>query len=118
MGRLSTHVLDTTEGRPAADVRVELFRLDNNGVGKAVASARTNSDGRTTEPLMHGPDFRIGSYELRFHIGDYYQRVTKNESGPLFLDVVPIRFRISEPQGHYHVPLLVTPWSYATYRGS
>lgn len=117
MGRLSTHVLDTMQGRPAADVLVELFRLDNAS-SETVAAARTNSDGRTAEPLMHGPDFRIGSYELRFHVGEYFQRVTKNTSDPLFLDVVPIRFRISEPQGHYHVPLLVTPWSYATYRGS
>lgn len=118
MGRLSTHVLDTMQGRPAADVLVELVRLGNGAGDETVATARTNSDGRTDAPLMHGPDFRLGSYELRFHVGDYFQRVTKNTSGPLFLDVVPIRFRISEPQGHYHVPLLVTPWSYATYRGS
>ncbi|MBX9847263.1 MAG: hydroxyisourate hydrolase [Xanthobacteraceae bacterium] len=117
MGRLSTHVLDTMQGRPAADVRVELFRLDDNG-GETVAVTRTNSDGRTAEPLMHGPNFRIGAYELRFHIGEYFQRATRNEAAPPFLDVVPIRFRISEPQGHYHVPLLATPWSYATYRGS
>ena len=117
MGRLSTHVLDTMQGRAAADVLVELFRLDK-GRSETVAMARTNADGRTAEPLMHGSDFRIGSYELHFHVGDYFQRVTKNASDPLFLDVVPIRFRISEPQGHYHVPLLVTPWSYATYRGS
>lgn len=109
-GRLSTHVLDVTTGRPAPGVRVTLHEIGASARG-LLAETATNSDGRTDKPLIAGEPLRIGTYELTFHIGDYF----KNRA---FLDKVPIRFAISEPEGHYHVPLLATPWSYTTYRGS
>jgi 5-hydroxyisourate hydrolase len=110
MGRLTTHVLDTAQGRPGAGVRVELFRLEGKN-GSLVASATTNADGRTDAPLLEGEKFRPGTYELAFHIGAYFK-------GQGFLDVVPVRFRIADAAQHYHVPLLCSPWSYTTYRGS
>ena len=115
-GRLSTHVLDTASGRPAAGVRVDLFRV--TGDIALIGSTVTNADGRTDAPLLSGVPLRVGRYELRLHIGDYYARSGVSLPKPAFLDVVPIRFGIAEPEGHYHVPLLVTPWSYSTYRGS
>ena len=114
MGRLSTHVLDTTRGRPAAGVRVELY----DGGGALVADGVTNADGRTDAPLLAGDAFRPASYELRFHVAAYYRAAGVSLPEPPFLDVVPIRFGLAEPDGNYHVPLLVSPWSYATYRGS
>jgi 2-oxo-4-hydroxy-4-carboxy-5-ureidoimidazoline decarboxylase len=109
-GRLSTHVLDTDRGRPAPDVRIALHEI--GGSARALLKEGvTNSDGRTDAPLIAGEPLRIGTYELTFHMGDYF-------GGAGFLDIVPIRFSIAEPEGHYHVPLLVTPWSYTTYRGS
>jgi 2-oxo-4-hydroxy-4-carboxy-5-ureidoimidazoline decarboxylase len=109
-GRLSTHVLDTDKGRPAPGVRIALHEI--GGSARALLKEGvTNSDGRTDAPLIAGEPLRIGTYELTFHMGDYF-------GGAGFLDVVPIRFCIAEPEGHYHVPLLVTPWSYTTYRGS
>jgi 2-oxo-4-hydroxy-4-carboxy-5-ureidoimidazoline decarboxylase len=115
-GRLSTHVLDQVCGRPAADMAVALYEIGASARG-LVATATTNRDGRTEAPLIAGEPLRIGCYELQFGVGDYFAR--QGGSGPAvsFLDVVPIRFSISEPEGHYHVPLLVTPFSYATYRG-
>ena len=117
MGRLSTHVLDTVRGRPAAGVAVELWRLDEDGSRSRIAGAVTNSDGRTDAPLLGEADYRPGSYELTFAIGPYF-RAAGLGAEPPFLDVVPIRFRMSEPDGRYHVPLVCTPWSYSTYRGS
>jgi 5-hydroxyisourate hydrolase len=117
MGRLSTHVLDTSHGRPAADVRVELFALEGQD-RIPVASARTNADGRTDAPLMAADAFRTGTYEIVFHVGAYFRSQGSDAADPPFLDLVPIRFSIAEPNGHYHVPLLVSPWSYSTYRGS
>lgn len=117
MGRLSTHVLDTVNGRPAAGVAIELFRLDGDR-REPVASAATNADGRTDAPLMTGDAFRTGAYELVFRVGPYFRSLGTKTADPPFLDVVPIRFQIAEPDGHYHVPLLVSPWSYSTYRGS
>lgn len=115
-GRLSTHVLDTLSGHPAAGVTIELYEIGASARGLLV-SASTNSDGRTDAALIAGEPLRIGSYELSFHIGAYFaQRAPLAD--PPFLDVVPIRFAIAEPEGHYHVPLLATPWSYTTYRGS
>ena len=114
-GRLTTHVLDTHSGRPAAGVLVELFELDAKS---PLVKTKTNVDGRTDAPLLSGGPLRIGRYELRFHVGDYFAERNLGLLQPAFLDVVPIRFAISEPEGHYHVPLLVSPWSYATYRGS
>lgn len=116
-GRLSTHVLDTHSGRPAAGVRVELYEIAASA-SSLLAEAVTNADGRTDTPLLSGGPLRVGRYELRFHVGDYFAKGGANLPKPAFLDVVPVRFAIAEPEGHYHVPLLVTPWSYSTYRGS
>lgn len=110
MGRLTTHVLDTANGRPGAGIEVELSVL-HGGEWKLLKSVRTNADGRTDAPLLEGDKFRPGAYELLFHLGSYF----KSEG---FLDLVPVRFVITDPAAHYHVPLLCSPWSYTTYRGS
>jgi 2-oxo-4-hydroxy-4-carboxy-5-ureidoimidazoline decarboxylase len=117
-GRLSTHVLDTQRGLPAEGVLIELLELSKDGEPRLVASTWSNRDGRTDEPLIGGRPLPIGRYELRFHVGDYFAREGVRQSKPPFLDVVPVQFALAEPEGHYHVPLLVTPWSYSTYRGS
>lgn len=111
MGRLTTHVLDTARGVPAAGLRIELFRD-----GARVAEAVTNADGRCDAPLLEGAGFATGRYELRFHAGDYL-RAAGTLPDPAFLDVIPIAFGIAE-DAHYHVPLLLSPYGYATYRGS
>lgn len=116
MARLSTHVLDTMLGRPAPGVRIVLTRLGPDG--GIIAEALTNADGRTDQPLMAGEAFRPGQYELAFHIGDYFRSLGIVLPDPPFLDVVPIRVGLSEVDGHYHVPLLASPWAYSTYRGS
>lgn len=118
MPRLSTHVLDTANGRPAAGLALALHRLEPDGTRTLVVATRTNADGRTDAPLMAGADFRTGRYELEFAVADYFRAQGAALAEPPFLDSVPIRFAISEPDGHYHVPLLVSPWSYSTYRGS
>jgi 5-hydroxyisourate hydrolase len=118
MGRLSTHVLDLVQGKPAADIAIELHALGPDGAWRAVKQARTNADGRTDQPLLAGAEFKTGTYMLTFHVGDYFGRQAAPAAAPPFLDVVPLRFTIAEPDGHYHVPLLATPWSYSTYRGS
>jgi 2-oxo-4-hydroxy-4-carboxy-5-ureidoimidazoline decarboxylase len=117
-GRLSTHVLDTQAGRPAAGVTIELLELSASGEQRMIARATTNRDGRTDEPLIGGRPLPIGRYELRFHVADYFAGVGARQDEPPFLDVVPVRFAVAEAEGHYHVPLLLTPWSYCTYRGS
>jgi 2-oxo-4-hydroxy-4-carboxy-5-ureidoimidazoline decarboxylase len=117
-GRLSTHVLDTRIGRPAAGVAVELVQLSAGGESQRIVRTTTNADGRTDEPLIGGQPVPIGRYELRFHVGAYFAGLGAPLADPPFLDVVPVQFAVAEPEGHYHVPLLVTPWSYATYRGS
>ena len=117
MGRLSTHVLDTANGRPAHGVDIELFAIEG-GQRRSVVQTATNADGRTDAPLMIGDAFRTGNYELVFAVGDYFRSLGTATADPPFLDIVPIRFTIAEPDGHYHVPLLVSPWSYSTYRGS
>jgi 2-oxo-4-hydroxy-4-carboxy-5-ureidoimidazoline decarboxylase len=117
-GHLSTHVLDTQAGRPATGVTIELLELSANGEQRMIARATTNRDGRTDEPLIAGRPLPIGRYELRFHVADYFAGVGARQDEPPFLDVVPVRFAVAEPEGHYHVPLLVTPWNYCTYRGS
>jgi len=109
-GRLSTHVLDTAAGRPAPGVRIALHEIGESARA-LLKDTVTNADGRTDAPLIAGEPLRIGTYELTFHIGDYF-------GASSFLDIVPVRFSIAEPEGHYHVPLLATPWSYTTYRGS
>jgi 2-oxo-4-hydroxy-4-carboxy-5-ureidoimidazoline decarboxylase len=117
-GRLSTHVLDTHCGQPAEGVAIELLELCKNGEPRLIASAVTNRDGRTGEPLIGGRPLPIGRYQLRFHIADYFARLDARQSDPPFLDIVPVQFGLAEPEAQYHVPLLVTPWSYSTYRGS
>ena len=114
-GWLSTHVLDTMDGRPAAGVKLELYEIGASARG-LIAQATTNIDGRTDAPLLSGEPLRIGTYELCFVVGPYFARLAMAD--PPYLDIVPVRFSIAEPEGHYHVPLLVTPWSYSTYRGS
>ena len=117
MAKLSTHVLDTHSGRPAAGVAIELHALEPAGPS-LVASACTNADGRTDRPLLEGAAVRRGRYRLVFHVGDYFRARGIALPDPAFVDVVPIEFGIAEDQGSYHVPLVCTPWSYSTYRGS
>jgi 2-oxo-4-hydroxy-4-carboxy-5-ureidoimidazoline decarboxylase len=116
-GRLSTHVLDNVAGKPAQGVVISLYEVGESA-RSLLAQGITNADGRTDAPLIGGGPLRIGTYELQFHVADYFSSRGNAQSDPAFLDVVPIRFSIAEPEGHYHVPLLVTPWSYGTYRGS
>jgi 2-oxo-4-hydroxy-4-carboxy-5-ureidoimidazoline decarboxylase len=117
-GRLSTHVLDTHSGRPAAGMSIELVEASDNGDHRAITRALTNQDGRTDRPLIADQPVPIARYELRFAVGDYFAKAGAALADPPFLDVVPVRFSIAEPEANYHVPLLVTPWSYSTYRGS
>jgi 2-oxo-4-hydroxy-4-carboxy-5-ureidoimidazoline decarboxylase len=117
-GRLTTHVLDTHGGRPAEGVAVTLCELGDDGSRRLIGSAVTNHDGRTDAPLIAGRPVPIGRYELRFGVGAWYASRGAPAADPPFLQSVPIEFHVAEPEGHYHVPLLVTPWSYATYRGS
>lgn len=117
-GRLTTHVLDTANGRPAAGMAIDLIRITATGGREMLARVRTNADGRTDEPLLTGEHFRTGVYELHFETGEYWRRLGIEIAEPAFLDVVPIRFGIADPEVHYHVPLLCSPWSYSTYRGS
>ncbi len=111
MGRLTTHVLDTMRGRPAAGVAISLCRD-----GQLATSTRTNAEGRTDAPLLEGDALVAGVYELTFDLGAYFAEVDLPE--PPFLGLVPVRFGIADPAGHYHVPLLASPWAYSTYRGS
>ena len=117
-GRLSTRVLDNQIGKPAPGIPVELVELATLGENRVIARAVTNADGRTDQPLIGGRPLPIGSYELRFSVARYYAERNVPQSDPPFLDEIPLRFAVSEPEGQYHVPLLVTPWSYSTYRGS
>jgi 2-oxo-4-hydroxy-4-carboxy-5-ureidoimidazoline decarboxylase len=116
-GRLSTHVLDTHAGRPAQGVAIELYEFAGQQAHR-IASAVTNADGRTDQPLISGRPLPIGRYELQFAVGDHFRSRGVAGGEPPFLDIVPLRFSIAEPEAHYHVPLLCTPWSYSTYRGS
>lgn len=116
-GRLTTHVLDTARGKPAAGVKVVLSELGASAEG-LLKECVTNADGRTDESLLGAAPLRIGRYQLEFHVGAYFATHGVAAAAPPFLDVVPVRFAIAEPEAHYHVPLLVTPWSYSTYRGS
>jgi hydroxyisourate hydrolase len=123
LGRLSTHVLDTVAGKPAAGVKIILHRLGADGAWLSLLETQTNADGRTDQPLLEAATLLAGTYTLDFHIGDYFKSQhagagRPGASQPSFLDIVPIRFTIADATGHYHVPLLATPWSYTTYRGS
>jgi 5-hydroxyisourate hydrolase len=115
---LTTHVLDVAIGQPAQGVRIELYELANGSDRKLIADVVTNADGRTDRPLMSADEARAGLFELVFHAGDYFRRRRAELADPPFLDIIPIRFGVADPQAHYHVPLLVSPWSYSTYRGS
>ena len=117
-GRLTTHVLDTSAGTPAAGVAVELFRLDDGGGRTLLLSTATNRDGRCDAPLLAGAAFVAGTYELVFRVGEHFARSGVPLPEPAFLSEVPIRFGISDPGAHYHVPLLISPYGYSTYRGS
>jgi hydroxyisourate hydrolase len=142
-GRLTTHVLDTAQGRPAANLAITLWRLGPDAPGGElklrgrefagtpllrldayggsrilVKEVRTNADGRTDAPLLADGAFQVGQYELIFAVGEYFAAQGLALPTPAFLDRVPVRFGIGEPDGHYHVPLLVSPWAYSTYRGS
>ena len=117
MAKLSTHVLDTSRGTAAAGIAIELCRL----VGAervTIATATTNADGRTDTPLLQGDRIEPGVYELRFHAGDYLRKAGHALTDPPFLDVVVVRVGIADPDGHYHVPLLLSPYGYSTYRGT
>ena len=116
-GRLTTHVLDTAHGRPGMGIAVTLYRLDGDR-RSIVAETRTNADGRCDAPLLAGDEFRPGTYELVFAAGAYFRTAGVDLPDPPFLDEVPIRFGIAHADQHYHVPLLISPWSYSTYRGS
>ncbi|HHG91021.1 MAG TPA: hydroxyisourate hydrolase [Devosia sp.] len=116
-GRLTTHVLDTAHGKPAADMGVELFVVQ--GESRTLLQAtRTNVDGRCNSPLLSGENMVSGVYELVFQVGDYFSALGVETTSPAFLDTVPVRFGIGEADAHYHVPLLVAPFAYSTYRGS
>jgi 2-oxo-4-hydroxy-4-carboxy-5-ureidoimidazoline decarboxylase len=116
-GRLSTHVLDTYHGRPAAGVTVELFEVGQSARA-LLTRVTTNRDGRPDRPLISDSPLRVGNYELLFHVGDYFRSCGVTRDARPFLDMVPVRFGIAEPEGHYHVPVVTTPWSYSVYRGS
>ncbi len=115
MGRLTTHVLDAASGKPAAGLKIELFRL---GADLPLKTIHTNADGRADGPILEGDAFAGGQYELRFHAGDYLRATGVSLPEPAFLDVIPIRFGIADASAHYHVPLLLSPYGYSTYRGS
>lgn len=117
MGRLSTHVLDTAKGKPAAGVAISLYRLQGEA-RELLLTTRTNDDGRTDQPLLLGDALLAGSYELVFHAGDYLRASGQAAGDVLFLDQIPIRFGVPDASQHYHVPLLISPFAYSTYRGS
>lgn len=120
-GRLTTHVLDTSRGVPAAGVKITLYRISGTQHARIVETV-TNADGRCDAPLLAGDTLVEGSYELVFAAGDYLRRTgqagAKDHSGLLFLDEIPIRFGVADAGAHYHVPLLISPFAYSTYRGS
>jgi 5-hydroxyisourate hydrolase len=116
MGRLTTHVLDTARGTPAAGLKIEVFR--KGASPSLVKTMTTNADGRADAPLLEGDALKPGQYELRFHAGDYLRGQGLNLAEPLFLDIIPIAFGIADAGQHYHVPLLLSPYGYSTYRGS
>ncbi len=116
MGKLTTHVLDTALGKPAAGLTIELFRIKGEAREK-IGAFTTNSDGRIDTPILEGDAFITGTYELVFHAGTYLEKIVPDLPEPKFLDLIPLRFGIAE-DSHYHVPLLLSPFSYSTYRGS
>jgi len=118
MAGLTTHVLDTARGRPGAGMTVELYAFGPDGARIALRRVVTNADGRTDRPLLTAEEAKPGRYQLVFHVAAYFRAQGVALADPPFLDTVPVRFAIADPAQHYHVPLLVSPWSYSTYRGS
>jgi 5-hydroxyisourate hydrolase len=118
LGRLTTHVLDTANGRPAGGVRVRVYALDGGGPPRLLREVTTNADGRCDAPLLEGEDFAVGRYELVFEAGAYFASIGTVMAEPAFVGDVVLRFGVADRAQHYHVPLLVSPWSYSTYRGS
>lgn len=117
MGRLTTHVLDTARGKPAAGVKIVLYRVSDAGRAQ-IGETVTNADGRSDAPMLQGTEFTTGYYELVFHAGDYLRATGQATGDVLFLDQIPIRFGVPDAEQHYHVPLLISPFAYSTYRGS
>lgn len=118
-GKLTTHVLDTAQGCPAVGMAIALYAVNPDSGDKALLKQMTtNSEGRTDAPLLADDDLEAGVYELVFSVGDYFLRHNPDLAQPLFLNRVPLQFGIANPSAHYHVPLLASPWSYSTYRGS
>jgi 5-hydroxyisourate hydrolase len=116
-GYLTTHVLDTSLGKPAMGLQIDLFSLDGE-TRKHIYTMKTNSDGRTDSPILPQSDFKLGVYELVFQAADYLERTAPAQDAPFFLADIPIRFGINDLEAHYHVPLLLSPYGYSTYRGS
>jgi len=116
MGRITTHVLDTAKGHPAAGILIELFRV--SAPEQLIASATTNADGRCGAPLLEGDALTAGEYQLVFHAGEYLNTAAVSDAEPRFLNQIVIRFGVSNTEQHYHVPLLLSPFGYSTYRGS
>lgn len=117
MSGLTTHVLDLTHGQPAKNVKIELYYLQS-GESTLLKSVATNEDGRLDSPLLLKNELKIGTYELIFHVGDYFRSKSIDIPSPAFLESVPVRFGIANLESHYHVPLLISPWGYQVYRGS
>jgi len=115
---LTTHILDTAHGCPAEGVRIDVSIIDPDGGVRLLKTVSTNADGRTDGPLLAEDELEVGHYEIAFHVGAYFRRQGARTTEPPFLEVVPVRFAVADPHRHYHVPLLVAPWSYTTYRGS
>lgn len=118
MGRLTTHVLDTSRGLPASGLHIDVLALGDNDAVHPIKEVVTNGDGRTDKPLLEGAEFTVGEYELHFHVGDYFRALGIALPDPPFLDIVCVRFGIANAERHTHVPLLVSPFGYSTYRGS
>jgi 5-hydroxyisourate hydrolase len=117
LGRLTTHVLDTANGKPAVGMSIE-FSVRNGEGWKLIKTITTNADGRTDEPLLSGDALQAGEYQLLFQVGDYFRHLGVVMPQPAFLESVPLMFGIADASAHYHVPLLCSPWAYSTYRGS
>ena len=118
MGKLTTHILDTANGCPAAGVQIQLYRYVSDGVWRLIKTVITNQDGRCDQALLVDAELEQGRWELVFHIGAYFCAKGNTVAEPAFLDLVPVRFAVADPDAHYHIPLLASPWSYSTYRGS
>ena len=117
MTKLTTHVLDIYSGKPGKGIKVDLYYYQNDNQKSKINTIVLNNDGRSDKALIEGVNFKEGKYELIFFVGDYFKKITENSKIP-FLDDVVVKFGISNIKEHYHVPLLVSPWSYSTYRGS